>query len=156
MEYERSARAYRALDRKAVNYERLRLINCPLPVLFVTEGMSAARTLAALGYLYVQATSIEALRQGPHGRTVKGEDGWELEEGCWCYRLPETAEPDETVPIDFVAHLYAARESQAVWRMPLDNPFQEDLGEWERDPPWAGDPDYMPGRGRWGGGTWLV
>ena len=74
IEFERSAKAPSRVRAKAGNYNRLAEIGRPIPVLFITETMEAARNFASLQYPYLLATTLEAVREGPHGRAVVEEN----------------------------------------------------------------------------------
>ena len=135
VEYERSATTPGALERKAEKYERLRRIGRPLPVLFITETSRAARILAEFGYRYILATSLDAVREGPHGKSVIEGQSVRAGPGCWWYRLAGTEAPRSDLPIDLVSQLYALDRKEGQWLLPLDNPFVADLSVFANDFP---------------------
>ena len=139
VEYERSATTPGALERKAEKYEGLRRIGRPLPVLFITETSRAARILAAFGYRYILATSLDAVREGPHGKSVTEGQSVTPGTGCWWYRLAGTEAPRSDLPIDLVSQLYALDRKEGQWLLPLDNPFVADLSVWANVLFWEAD-----------------
>ena len=127
VEYERSATTPGALERKAEKYEELRRIGRPLPVLFITETLRAARILAEFRCRYILATTLDAVREGPHGKSVIEDRSIRGEPGCWWYQLGEKEDSRGDLPIDLVSQLYARDHKEGRWRLPLHNPFVADL-----------------------------
>ena len=127
VEYERSATTPGALERKAEKYEELRRIGRPLPVLFITETLRAARILAEFRCRYILATTLDAVREGPHGKSVIEDRSIRGEPGCWWYRLGEKEDSRGDLPIDLVSQLYARDHKEGRWLLPLHNPFVADL-----------------------------
>ena len=127
VEYERSATSEKEVREKAGKYLSLQQIGYPIPVLFITETVEAAEKLAGLRCPYLLATTLEAVREGPHGRVVI-QDGvgvvGGVEEGCWWYWDENMDAPTPYVPIDLWSHVYIEDAPNAVWRLPLDQPFQ--------------------------------
>ena len=124
VEFERSATSETEVREKAGKFLSLQQIGYPIPVLFITETVEAAEKLAMLRCPYLLATTLEAVREGPHGRAVIQDGVVEGEEGCWWswYDNEETPTPD--APIDLWSHLYIKTDENVVWRLPLDRPFQ--------------------------------
>ena len=67
VEFERTARTPTAVLKKAKKYRNLYHIGHPLPVLFITETTEAAHALSQLGYRYLLAASLDAVRRAPTG-----------------------------------------------------------------------------------------
>ena len=124
IEYERSATSDKDIKDKADKYLELQRIGCPIPVLFITETEEAAKKLAKLRYDYLLATSLEAVRKGPHGHAVIKDGINEGKPGCWWYWYSNQEKPTPNAPIDLGSQLYAADEKNKVWRVPLDQPFR--------------------------------
>ena len=124
LEFERSAATPRALEEKAGNYDRLAGISRPMPVLFIMETVEAARNLAELRYRYVLATTLDAVREGPHGRAVIQDGVMSGEPGCWWYWYSNREGPTDDAPIDLWSHGYVQTEENLEWRLPLDRPFR--------------------------------
>ena len=124
VEFERSARTPGDLKEKAEKYKRLDEIVKRIPVLFVTETEEAARILAELGYNYLLATTLDAVREGPHGRAIMQDDVVEGEPGCWWYWYSDEEAPTSDNPIDMWSHLYVQSDQNSAWRLPLDEPFR--------------------------------
>ena len=118
VEYERSAKAPSRVKVKARPYGRLVQVRRPIPVLVVTETMQAAMNFAALGHQYLLATTLDAVRQGPHGRdrAVPGDPG------CWCYWFDGEEGPTANAAIDMWSQIYAEEHPEGVWLVPMDNP----------------------------------
>ena len=104
-------------------------IGCQIPVLFITETVEAAKKLARLRYPFLLATTLEAVREGPHGRAVIQEEVVKGESGCWWYWDKNRDYPTPGVPIDMWSNLYIANSENVVWRLPLDRPFRRE--KWE-------------------------
>ena len=124
IEFERSAKAPSRVRAKAGNYNRLAEIGRPLPVLFITETMEAARNFASLQYSYLLATTLEAVREGPHGRAVMEENRVAGDPGCWLFWFSRRKALAASVPIDMWSQLYARQYPEGVWRLPMDRPFR--------------------------------
>ena len=117
LEYEQSAKAPSDVGDKANKYRRLTAIGRTLPVLFVTETQDAAEQFCQLGQSYLLATTLERLTEGPQGRMEIG-----AESGCWGYWQEGMDAPTYQTPIDLWAQVYARRDANPVWRVPLNNP----------------------------------
>ena len=124
VEFERSAKAPSRVRAKARNYGLLAQVRLPIPVLFITETVEAARNFANLRYRYLLATTLEAVREGPHGRAVLGEDGVSGDPGCWGYWYANRDAPTDNAAIDMWSQIYAKEHPDGVWRVPIDNPFR--------------------------------
>ncbi len=124
IEFERSAKAPSRVRAKAGNYNRLAEIGRPIPILFITETMEAARNFASLQYSYLLATTLEAVREGPHGRAVVEETRVAGDPGCWLFWFSRRDALTASVPIDMWSQLYAQRYPEGVWRLPMDRPFR--------------------------------
>ena len=124
LEFERSSATPEAVAKKARNYGHLSQIGLPLPSLFITETEEAARNLAVLRHGYLLATTLDAVREGPHGRTFI-RDGVEFSDpGVWWYWYGDEEAPTSDSPIDAMSHLYVQSNPNTVWRMPVHNPFR--------------------------------
>ena len=123
IEFERTATSQADMMEKAWNYSELARIGCPIPVLFITETVDAAVNLARLRYPYVLATTLDAVRDGPHGRAVIQDEAMAREPGCWWYWYSDRDAPTPDAPIDLWSTLYAQRDENVAWRLPLDRPF---------------------------------
>ena len=125
VEFERSAVTPKALVEKAWNYRRLSQAGHPIPTLFITETVGAAKTLAALGYRYLLATTLDAVRDGPHGSGVIEDREVAKEPGCWWFRSSDVEGPKDDAPIDLWSHFYAQSKEDLVWRIaPRQGLFQ--------------------------------
>ena len=129
VEFERSATSDDDVKKKADKYVALVEIGCQIPVLFITETVEAAKKLARLRYPFLLATTLEAVREGPHGRAVIQEEVVKGESGCWWYWDKNRDYPTPGVPIDMWSNLYIANSENVVWRLPLDRPFRRE--KWE-------------------------
>ena len=125
IEYERSAEKPDDVMAKARVYQRLTDIGFPLVVLFITETAEAAGNLRHLRQDYLLATTLEAVKQGPHGHSVlkDGKDDGS-KSGCWWYWYPDMDAPSVKAPIDLWDHRYAQSTDNVIWRLPLDRPFR--------------------------------
>ena len=126
IEFERSATSLDELREKAEKYGSLAAIQRPIPVLFVTETMEAARNVAELRFPYVLASTLDAVRDGPHGKTIIIGKGFGQKPGCWWYWRSDRDAPTPDAPIDLGASLYALRYENTSWRLPLDISFESD------------------------------
>ena len=124
IEFERSATSDREVREKARKYLNLQQFGYPIPVLFITETVEAAEKLAGLRCPYLLAATLEAVREGPHGCAVIQDGVDEGEEGCWWFWYMDRETPTPDAPIDLCSHLYIETAENAVWRLPLDRPFQ--------------------------------
>ena len=124
VEFERSATTPGDIKEKAEKYKRLGEIGKRIPVLFVTETEEAARILAELGYNYLLATTLDAVREGPHGRAIMQDGEIDGEPGCWWYRYSDEEAPTSDNPIDMWSHFYVQSDQNSAWRLPLDEPFR--------------------------------
>ena len=124
VEFERSAKAPSRVRAKARNYQRLAEIGRPIPVLFITETEEAAIHFAELEYQYLLATTLESLREGPHGRAVLAEGGVSGDPGCWFYWYNNMDAPTANAAIDLWSQVYVDRNPEGVWRVPMDHPFR--------------------------------
>ena len=124
VEFERSATSDTEVREKAGKYLGLQQIGYPIPVLFITETTEAAEKLAGLQYRYLLATTLDAVREGPHGYSVIEDGVGEGEEGCWWYWYRNEETPARDAPIDLWSHLYVDDAEHLVWRLPLDQPFR--------------------------------
>ena len=123
IEFERSATSWDEVRKKAEKYAGLAGIGRPIPVLFVTETVEAARRVAALRFPYVLASTLDAVRDGPHGRTIILGRGLARRPGCWWYWRSDRDAPTPDAPIDLGASLYSQRDENTAWKLPLHNPF---------------------------------
>ena len=123
IEFERSATSFDEVKTKAEKYARLASIGRPIPVLFVTETVEAARNLAEHRFPYVLASTLDAVRDGPHGRTIILGRGIARKPGCWWYWHSDRDAPTPDAPIDLGASLYAQKDENISWRLPLKAPF---------------------------------
>ena len=124
IEFERSATSDREVREKARKYLNLQQFGYPIPVLFITETVEAAEKLAGLRCPYLLAATLEAVREGPHGCAVIQDGVDEGEEGCWWFWYNDREAPTPDAPIDLCSHLYINTAENAVWRLPVDRPFQ--------------------------------
>ena len=124
VEFERSATSDDDVKDKAGKYLGLQQIGYPIPALVITETVEAAEKLSRLRCPYLLATTLEAVREGPHGRAVIQDGVVEGEEGCWWFWYNNRETPTPDAPIDLCSHLYIKSAENAVWRLPLDRPFQ--------------------------------
>ena len=124
LEFERSATSETEVRQKAGKYLGLQQIGYPIPALVITETVEAAEKLSRLRCPYLLATTLEAVREGPHGRAVIQDGVVEGEEGCWWFWYNNRETPTPDAPIDLCSHLYIKSAENAVWRLPLDRPFQ--------------------------------
>ena len=124
VEYERSAISDGDLQDKAGKYLELQRIECPIPVLFITETVEAAEKLAQLRYPNLLAAHLEAVREGPHGHAVIKDGINEGEPGCWWYWYSNREAPTPNAPINLWSQRYAANVKNRVWRLPLNQPFR--------------------------------
>ena len=122
VEFERTARSEDDMMEKAGSYLQLSRLH-PIPVLFITETLQAARNLALLKLPYVLATTLDAVRDGPHGRAAIQDGAMVGEPGCWWYWYSDADAPTPDAPIDLCATLYAQTDTNVTWRLPLDRPF---------------------------------
>ena len=126
IEYERSATSPQEVETKAQKYKRLADIGHPLGVLFITETEEAAKNLAILRCRYLLATTLEAVKHGPHGRAIMQErdvsEG--ADSGCWWYWYSDRDAPSSSVPIDLWSQIYARNNKNVTWRLPLDRPWR--------------------------------
>ena len=125
IEFERSATTPGQVEKKAVNYQRLAAAGKPIPVLFITETTEAARNLASLRCPFLLAAALDAVQEGPHGRAIFHQDGLDHgQSGCWWhwYIDEDAATPD--APIDLWTQIYAMKDENVAWRVPLDNPWR--------------------------------
>ena len=124
LEYERSAKTPGDLEEKARKYKRLDEIGKRIPVLFITETEEAARILSELGYNFLLATTLDAVREGPHGRAIMQDGEIGGEPGCWWYRYSDEEAPTSDNQIDMWSHLYVQSDQNSAWRLPIDKPFR--------------------------------
>ena len=124
LEFERSSATPEAVAEKARNYGHLSQIGIPLPSLFITETEEAARNLAVLRHGYLLATTLDAVREGPHGRTFIRDGVESSDPGVWWYWYGDEEAPTSDSPIDAMSHLYVQSNPNTVWRMPVHNPFR--------------------------------
>lgn len=129
IEYERSAESPKDLEDKAGKYWALYRIGKPIPVLFVTETEEAAKRLAALHCPYLLATTLDAVRQGPHGSTTVKDGRVMMEKpGCWWFENRGRGTLISNATIDLIAYLYVRSYPNGVWRLPTDQSFKEVQG----------------------------
>ena len=142
LEFEQTARTPQALLQKAEKYKALADLGVPVVVLFITNTASsrnvsqeearkraetAALHLARLDIPYLLSTTLDTVKEGPHGAAVF--QGGNLVEGaysgCWWVRYSDRDAPDFETPIDLWTHLYVQRvpAEKQVWRVPMDNPW---------------------------------
>ena len=123
LEFERSARTPRAVEEKAEKYKRFAQIGQPIPVLFITETAEAAKHLSELRCPYLLATTLDAVREGPHGRATIEDGVVAGDPGCWWYWYANREAPTSNVPIDMCSQLYVQYDINMAWRLPFDEPF---------------------------------
>ena len=124
LEFERSARTPRAVEEKAEKYKRFDEVGRPIPVLFITETAEAAKHLSELRCPFLLATTLDAVREGPHGRAII-EDGVVVgDPGCWWYWYANREAPTSNIPIDMCSQLYVQYDINMAWRLPLDEPLR--------------------------------
>ncbi len=106
VEFERSAKTLKAIQKKVWPYQRLAAIGRPVPVLFVTETEEAARIFAELRLPHMLVTTLERLKQGPQGRAVIDDNG-DIggEPGCWTYWYSNHDSPVHDAPINLWTEL---------------------------------------------------
>ena len=124
LEFERSATTPGDLEEKARKYMRLDEIGKRIPVLLITETEEAARILSEFGYPYLLATTLDAVREGPHGRAIMQDDVVEGEPGCWWYKFLDEEAPTSENPIDMWSQIYVQADQNTAWRLPLNEPFR--------------------------------
>ena len=124
LEFERSARTPRAVEEKAEKYKRFDEIGQPIPVLFITETAEAADHLSELRYPYLLATTLDAVREGPHGRATIEDGVVHGDPGCWWYWYANEEASTSKTPIDMWSHIYVQSEKNPAWRLPIDEPFR--------------------------------
>ena len=125
VEFERSAKTPKEVEKKAQKYGSLDLARRPIPVLFIMETLDAVQNLARLRYPYILATTLDSVREGPHGSAVIRDGKVSGEPGCWWYWYGDLDAPSPDVPIDMWSHIYVESGNNRVWRLPLDNPFRQ-------------------------------
>ena len=110
----------------ARKYVGLARIGRPIPVLIITETDEAAKRVAEFHCPYILSVSLEALKNGPHGRAeiIDGVDRGTP--GCCWYWYPGEEAPRSNAPIDLAAKLYLQDYPDGVWRLPVDRPFTVD------------------------------
>lgn len=123
IEFERSATTPKALMGKAEKYRDLEIIGHPIPVLFITETEDAAKLVANLRYRYVLAASLDAVRQGPHGRAIYFDNRWLGRPGCWWAWRPNSEEPTPDAAINLGAELYFQDHRNGEWLVPVRRRF---------------------------------
>ena len=125
VEFERSATSETEVEKKAKKYGNLERIGYPIPVLFITETAEAAEALARLRCPFLLATTLDAVREGPHGYAVIENGITKGDPGCWWYWYNNREAPTPDAPIDLQSHLYTMSDKNLVWRLPLDSPFRQ-------------------------------
>ena len=125
VEFERSARTPKEVEKKAQKYASLDLARRPIPVLFIMETLDAVQNLTRLRYPYILATTLDSVKEGPHGSAVIRDGKVSGEPGCWWYWYSNTDAPESDTPIDMWSHIYVESDKYRVWRLPLDNPFRQ-------------------------------
>ena len=124
VEFERSAKSPSRIRAKARNYGLLAEVRRPIPVLFITETVEAAKNFANLECPYLLATTLDAVRNGPHGKAVLEGNVVSGDPGCWFYWYNNRDAPTGDVAIDMWSQIYAERYPEGVWRVPMDRPFR--------------------------------
>ena len=141
IEFERSARSLREVEKKALNYSHLAAAGNPIPVLFVMDtavskdlseeaarklSIEAARNLASLRCTYLLATTLAAVKEGPHGQAIFQDGTFHAggDSGCWWYWYKDEDAPSSDAPIDLWTQIYVQNDENMEWRIPLNNPWR--------------------------------
>ena len=96
----------------------------PVATLYITGTDEAARRVAEIRCPYILAASLEAVKEGPHGR-AEIIDGVDVgTPGCWWYWYPDEEAPRANAPIDLASHLYSRDYPDSVWQVPVNRPFR--------------------------------
>ena len=100
LEYERSAWSPNGVKKKSRPYKRLRQIEFPIPVLFVTEKDLAAWRYANRRMPDLVATTLERLVKAPRETVVEWSWNQVIRVGCWYYRDLERSCLELHAPLD--------------------------------------------------------